>query len=315
MSNDKAHLSKAEDVPQFSIGSNPDSVPSYENHGADDLYTEPAVISNYQTGIETHELEDSEIDNSIQITNYGTGLPSLPDEEDEPILGQGSSSVIDNLEPFPPHFPPIAPSSPLSLTLDKALIFPNTVPATTLYSLNFTLNSMGTSITLRRSVPGPFRANGKTGKIIDKEIYDIKRPPMTLLHFVLHGKRKSTYPGVGELQMKQGLRGKYWECKFKSHVVLKGRGGNWVDSEGNLLATEVNEVGLKKMSKKGKEIDDGVRENPGLVFEKKEGVDPLLVDLMVAVWCAKIWGAETYESRSVRPSASKGLYSEAFAKI
>lgn len=114
--------------------------------------------------------------------------------------------------------------------------------------------------------------------------------------------------------MKQGLRGKYWECKFKNQVVLKGRDGKWVDSKGELLATEVNEVGVKKGSKKGKEVDDGVRENPGLVFEEREEMDPLLVDLMVAVWCAKTWGAETYEERSVRPSASEGKYSKALAE-
>ncbi len=58
-----------------------------------------------------------------------------------------------------------------------------------------------------------------------------------------------------------GLAGKYWECKFKEKVVLKA------------VAREVNEVVAKNVSKKGKEVDNGVRENPGLVFDEREEED------------------------------------------
>jgi hypothetical protein len=53
---------------------------------------------------------------------------------------------------------------------------------------------MGNSVTLR-SVPGTTRMNGTRGKITDKNLYDITRPPLPLVEFQIHGKEKSTFPG------------------------------------------------------------------------------------------------------------------------
>jgi hypothetical protein len=86
-----------------------------------------------------------------------------------------------------------------------------------------------------------------------------------------------------------GLTGKYWECKFKEKVVLKGRRRTWSDEQGNVATKEINKVVAEKVSKKRKEFNSGGGQNPGLVFEEREGVDILLVDLMVAFWCAKTW--------------------------
>jgi len=274
--------SKQSEAAQFRIIDTSESVPAYGDHIADDLYSE-------------------------NIPNYGTGLPSLndPDLELDPVLNEEvTEDISDNASDARPctPLPPPPSSGPLSLTLDKALIFPNTVPATALYSLNYTLNSMGNSITLRRSVPGPLRPNSQAGKIQDKDLYDITRPPFSAFFYQIHGKRQSTYPGVGDLKLKMGLRGKYWECRFKDKVVLKGRGGVWEDADGKVVAREINEVLSKRKKGKEKMIDDGVRENPGVDFEPD--VADLLVDLMVACWCAKTWCNETHESR--QPSRSDG---------
>jgi hypothetical protein len=139
--------SKAEEAAHFrTLNAADDAVPSYDNHTADDLYTE-------------------------SIPNYGTGLPCFLDFEEE---------TTDILDPYnelqrdpapqeqgsiPPALATAPPPGPLSLTLDKALIFPNAVPATALYSLNYTLNTMGNSITLSRSVPGAKRTDGKSSKM------------------------------------------------------------------------------------------------------------------------------------------------------
>ncbi len=265
-----------------------DAVPSYENPTTDDLYTDR--IPNYGSGLPDHEEEftdNLDLHDDLQ-------LDSAPQDED----------------PIPPAYPSAPPSSPLSLTLDKALIFPNTVPATAVYSLNYTLNTMGNSITLSRSVPGAVRLTGKSSKIIDKDLYDITRPPLSILEFHIHGKRKSTFPGIGNLQMKTGLVGKYWECRFKEKTVLKGKHGTWTDANGKVVAKEVNEVVAKKVSKKAKEVDNGVRENPGLVFVEREGEDALLVDLMVAVWCAKTWCAETFGARMSKPTMAESECSD-----
>lgn len=280
--------SKTQEAAQFQThDAAGDAVPSYENHTADDLYTE-------------------------RIQNYGTGLPDPGEEftDNQDLYGDLQlDPAPQDEDPIPPAFPSARPSGPLSLTLDKALIFPDTVPATALYSLNYTLNTMGNSITLSRSVPGAVRTGGKSSKIIDKDLYDITRPPLSILEFHIHGKRKSTFPGTGNLQMKMGLTGKYWECKFKEKVVLKGKHGTWTDAQGKVVAREANEVVAKNVSKKGKEVDNGVRENPGLVFEEREEEDALLVDLMVAVWCAKTWCAETFEARMSKPTMAESEFS------
>jgi hypothetical protein len=301
MSGSESAPSKAEEAAEATRLALSETVPSYGDHLTDDLYT--GFNPSYQTGLPT--LEDSVEDSTPGF------IPELDLEPPPPAIEPLPSPADRAPSPLPSPSPP----GPLSLTLDKALIFPNTVPASALYSLNYTLNSMGSSITLRRSVLGPVRANGKQGKIMDKDLYDITRPPLNLVTFGLHGKRKSTYPGIGQLQLKLGLRGKFWECKFKERVVLKGRNGIWSDGEGKIVAKEVNEVVAKKSNWKGKGkqvlVDEGVRENPGLVFEERESgeANDLLTDLMVAVWCAKTWCAETWEAKSATPSASEGSYS------
>jgi hypothetical protein len=46
------------------------------------------------------------------------------------------------------------------------------------------------------------------------------------------------------------------------------------------------------------------------VFEGREGEDALLVDLMVAVWCAKTWCAQTFEARMSKPTMAESESSD-----
>ncbi|RDL38003.1 uncharacterized protein BP5553_05436 [Venustampulla echinocandica] len=268
------------------------AVPTYAEHSADELYTGNSPIPNYGTGIPS-EGEDVE-GNTSKIPPTAETYTSPPRNTPYP---EAAPSI-------PEHLPSPAASGPLSLTLDKDLIFPNVVPATALYSLNYTLNSMGNSITLRRSIRTPERASGAPSKLVDKDLYSFTRPPMSNLLFELEGKRRSTYPGSGTIQMKSGLRGKYWECKFKNKVMLKGRSGKWEDGDGKPVAREVNEVTMKSKKGKEKENPSGLSENPGLNFEP--GIEERMVDLMVAVWCTKIWCCETYQSWIPKSSLIEG---------
>ncbi|KAH8685438.1 hypothetical protein BGZ60DRAFT_92246 [Tricladium varicosporioides] len=252
-----------------------DTVPSYDNHRSDNVYSESQPSN---------------------IPNYGSGLPSMFDFDSSEGSGFVALAPSRVRTPSPSPLPtplPTPASVPLSLSLDKDLIFPNTIPATALYSLNFTLNSMGNSIMLRRSVPGQKRANGTIGKIVDKDLYAIKRAPFNPAVLQIEGQRKSTYSGQGILQMKHGLRGKYWECKFKDKVVLSQKKGVWEDGNGKAVASETNEISLKNKRVEG---------NPGLNFEI--GTDDMVIDLLVAIWCAKMWFIETYDER--KPTLSDG---------
>jgi hypothetical protein len=94
--------------------------------------------------------------------------------------------------------------------------------------------------------------------------------------------------------------------------LLRGKDGVWTDGQGVVVAREVNEVIARKGGRKGKEneVDDGVRGDPGLTFlERRNGEeDRFLVDLMVAVWCAKMWCVETWECRRDGPSMKEGEF-------
>ncbi|KAF4630478.1 hypothetical protein G7Y89_g7668 [Cudoniella acicularis] len=266
MASYSVQIPKSVEAGQERSQENSEAVPSYADHTADDLVPEI-------------------------IPNYGSGLPNF---EDAPESSTYESITVERASQTPQPLPPTV-DGPLSLTLDKSLIFPNTVPATALYSLNYTLNSMGNSIMLRRSVPGPTRLNGRPGKIVDKELYSIERRPMDQVTQI-HGQRKSTFPGIGGLEIKKGLFGKHWECRFKNKIVLRGKSGIWEDGDKRIVAREVNEVPIRSKKGKENEVDSGIKDNPGLNIEA--GVDDLLVDLMVAVWCAKIWFLAARAARS-----------------
>ncbi|KAG9228924.1 hypothetical protein BJ875DRAFT_216632 [Amylocarpus encephaloides] len=241
----------------------------------------PDVLPTYEDHI-THESP---------IPNYSSGLPSLLDEA-EPSIDI----------PLPASLPSTslaADPGPYRLTLDRDLIFPDSIPATALYSLNFTLNTMGNSIMLRRSVPSPQRTPGAPGKIVDKDLYEISRQPMSDVLFQIQGQRQSTHAGTGSLFFKTGLRGKYWECKYKSGLVLKGKNGTWEDASGNAVAQE-EDTGSKRRGER-KQGTEAVLSRP--VLNLQDGIDDRLTDLMVAVWCTTIWCLETREARALSSEA------------
>ncbi|KAH8821266.1 hypothetical protein F5884DRAFT_81782 [Xylogone sp. PMI_703] len=194
-----------------------------------------------------------------------------------------------------------------SLTLDKSLIYPSIPPSQALYSLSYTLNSLGSEITLRRSVPGLIRPDGTVASVVDKDLFHITRPPLSLASFEIKGLRRSTYPGTAYLELKRGIKGKYWECKFKGQLVLRQKGGVWVDEDGKEIAREQNELPRSKSKDKHKAaaIDFGVKEHPKISFV--DDVDQLLMDLMIAVWCAKTWYCATYGVKSARPTMKEAV--------
>jgi hypothetical protein len=64
---------------------------------------------------------------------------------------------------------------------------------------------------------------------------------------------------------------------------------------------------LRRASSKWKKVDGGARKNPGLVFKVcGGGMDALLVDLKVAIWCVKIYCAEAFGARIAKPTMGEG---------
>jgi hypothetical protein len=126
-------------------------------------------------------------------------------------------------------------------------------------------------------------------------IYEAHDPPFLVNEFYLQGKSTSTLPGF--LQLRFGLR--RWHVK---HIPVQGappneimtcgkRGGwskmvkqrrnemepsEWKDADGTVMATEVLRMGHGgKMPQ----------------IEMKEGLDSVCRELILALWCARLWAA------------------------
>ncbi|RFU30385.1 hypothetical protein B7463_g5942, partial [Scytalidium lignicola] len=270
MSNNINLHSKVEMAGQVSRESVLDPSPSYGDHVSDALYTEPASASHSRSSSHPGSISERVRTSQLSIR-------------------------------------PLQRGEFKSLTLDKSLIYPSIPPSQALYSLSYTLNSLGSEITLRRSVPGLTRLDGSTTRATDKDLFHITRPPLSHTSFEIKGLRRSTYPGTAYLDLKMGLKGKYWECKFKGQVVLRQKSGVWVDEDGKEIAREQNALPRSKSKDKNKvnAIDYGVKEHPKISFV--DDVDQLLMDLMIAVWCAKTWYCATYGAKSARPTMKEAV--------
>lgn len=79
-----------------------------------------------------------------------------------------------------------------------------------------------------------------------------------------------------------------------------------MDEDGREIAREHNELPRIKSKDylRATAMDYGVKQPPNLTFV--DDVDPLLMDLMVAVWCAKTWFCATYGVKSARPTMKEG---------
>jgi hypothetical protein len=126
-------------------------------------------------------------------------------------------------------------------------------------------------------------------------IYEAHDPPFLINEFYLQGRSASTLPGF--LQLRFGLR--RWHVR---HIPVQGapaseimtcgkRGGwskmvkerrnemepsEWKDSDGTVMATEVLRMGHGgKMPQ----------------IEMKEGLDSVCRELILALWCARLWAA------------------------
>lgn len=179
---------------------------------------------------------------------------------------------------------------PLSIIIDKQLIYPPTPPANALYHLSRTLDSVGFEIELEESIPESIRADGSKHKLRNRKLYSIIRHSSN--SYRIRGHRRNGDKGEGMLSYtRHTFSGDRWSLCFKEEgTVLTGRNGEWMDSSGTVVAEEQNEVQIKKRGKK----DDASPPMPTLIIA--EGVEDLK-GLLVAVWCAKTWYAEMYSAR------------------
>ncbi|KAI9838553.1 MAG: hypothetical protein M1819_004862 [Sarea resinae] len=161
------------------------------------------------------------------------------------------------------------PPGPLSLTLDRDLIYPSSPPSVALYHIPRLLSFRGDRVFLEKCVPAQLRENGTKRRPYDQPLYEFQRDDITSGNCVVVSKAKTTFGGrVGQMK-RRGIFGN-WELSYKNRLTLKFKSGKWRDSEGEDIAVEESCTTLVV----------------------KEGINEDMRDLVVAAWCAKIWRAE-----------------------
>ncbi|KFZ08020.1 hypothetical protein V502_09607 [Pseudogymnoascus sp. VKM F-4520 (FW-2644)] len=210
-----------------------------------------------------------------------------------------------------------AQKSPELLSLDRDLIFPPP-PSQALYSLAFALSANGVSNTVRRSVPAVIRTDGsQRSEVTDKDLYTIRRDPISNSCFTIEGKRRSTFPGTLTLQYHANLiKGPYWDCTVEKtgELLMRGRGEEWIDGLGRTVGREPGGICLRRKKRKAMEKEyekraqgQNVDWKPPvleLVGEgRKAGGDDTsedakarIRDLLVTCWVAKCWDSERVAS-------------------
>lgn len=283
---------KAEEAESSRVQASEGNAPAYDEHYHDTRYHESE--GEFRPSGASTIGQSSQ---ALQESHQGATLLPLVSDRILPPHSQTSSAISPNNE--------VPATGPITLYLDKDLIFPGPPPCNALYSLDYVLQSQGGKLTLRRSIPGAARSDGTLKKVQDKELYELKRG-FVLEKFELVGQRRSTYKGEIILKLKTSLLGKKsWECTLKTksrdEILLRSQGMEWQNADGKIIARERDDIVVpsKHMKGKGKEkVDEGRGSSSQDELMLVDRSNEMLVDLLVAVWIAKLWYAETYEFKT-----------------
>jgi len=279
-----------------------EEAPAYSDHYNDEIYIDPADESElpeaYSAIPRTYAAQESQ----------GASPLGPPVSEKCPLPYSRSSSPT-------PHNNEVPATGPITLHLDKDLIFPGPPPCNAIYSLDYVLQSRGDKIMLRRSIPGTMRADGTARMAQDKDLYEIQRN-FDLGTFSLVGQRRSTHRGDIVLKLKTSLLGKKsWDCVLKStgreDILLKSNGAEWQTHSGTVIARERDDIVVPKRELKGKGKEKADEERGAGVKDELillERRDQMLVDLLVSVWVAKLWFGESYEYKTRNPTKDESNF-------
>ena len=202
------------------------------------------------------------------------------------VTGSHPSSPTSPTSTGIPLYPTISTSNPahgplsesLSLTMDDDLIYPTLPPSNALYHIPRRLTWSGDCVYLERSVPERQKKDGTTVPTADQELYEIALRPYAR-SIELSGKRASCF-GRGKGNMtRPSIFHDTWEVSFQKELAVRYKKSKWTDKENKLLATEV------ELGKADGKL--GYKQRRTMVVEA--GVDPKLLNLLVACWTAKVW--------------------------
>ncbi|KFY91492.1 hypothetical protein V498_05430 [Pseudogymnoascus sp. VKM F-4517 (FW-2822)] len=320
-------------------GSMSDAVPSYDSHTFDERF-EPA--SSRATNSETPKPRPLSSNNPYrQLLQTTPPLEAVPDSS-LPSAPQPAAQPSNPTPPTPPTQPTVrrpsslppqqtpaelaaiqataqaAQQAPTFLSLDRDLIFPPP-PSQALYSLAFALSTTGVSNIVRRSVPAVMRADGsQRSEVTDKDLYAIRRDPISNSCYTIEGKRRSTFPGSLILRYHANIiKGPYWDCTVEKtgELLMRGRGEEWIDGLGRTVGREPGGICLRRKKRKamekeyekrtqGKNVEwkppvlELVGEGRGKAGgdDSSEDAKARIRDLLVTCWVAKCWDAERVAS-------------------
>ncbi|KAF1810232.1 hypothetical protein P152DRAFT_104695 [Eremomyces bilateralis CBS 781.70] len=210
-----------------------------------------------------------------------------PSPLDDPSTNPNQPPRFSRLFPqsSPTSVPPSAslwsPAGKTTLSLSNAYIYPPD-HSTPLYRLPRTLTWPGNEISLQISTPARTRTPSEPPQYKDRKLYTMrKRPFTTEVTLQPHklGAKSATVRSKRSL-----LGGVSWEVEVKgSGVIWKSSKGKWKDARnGRLVAVEGTGMGVE-----GTDV---------VVVDELHCLkrfDQVLLDLIVAAWCTKMWQRNT----------------------
>ena len=171
----------------------------------------------------------------------------------------------------------------LDLTIDNELIYPPP-PSNALYHLPRLLTWSGNEVFLFRSLPAlTSRRRQSTGPAKDLALYTMRRIPFTN-EVTLLPRREGLKTAIMRGKKRMFRSSMSWEVEVKGHVILKYAKGKWTDKDGKIVATEKVQVAASNTKNT---LNSCIRREALTI--SGDGLDIATKDLIVAVWCTRIW--------------------------
>jgi hypothetical protein len=182
-------------------------------------------------------------------------------------------------------------AKPPPLTIDSDLIYAIEPPSVAEYHLSSPLSMAENTIFVHRSEADPDQ------NFRDENIYEISRPSgKDEERFSIVGQTEATL--IGSLKRSLAITGHRWS--FRDHggkEILAFASRTWRNDRGQVMAIEDTVIRKKKEGSQQSNSQETVEMRP--LLQMSHAVGTTVVDLIVTLWVAKCWYAETMGKKEV----------------
>jgi len=177
-------------------------------------------------------------------------------------------------------------SKPTPLTIDSDLIYATEPPSSAEYHLSSPLSTIGSTIYVQRSEVS------EDQDFRDENIYEISQSTNSKDkdRFTIVGQKEKTISGT--LKRSLAITGHRWSFRDGTgRELLAYASKTWRNDKGQLMAVE--DVVGRRRRKGSVPVSSGESDDSRPVLQIAPTVGRMVVDLVVTVWVAKCWYAQS----------------------